>query len=445
VETPTRSSLVLSVRGYAVLTGGLIALILAFYTLNLLLWAIAAFLLGLVGSEVTGFARRTQGFGAQGFSARRVDSSSFVPVGGFGLLAVEIQSRFRAGFYAEVFDSHPDRLLVIGGNDRLVTWWAPEEAKTLAYVVRPRARGLFDVGPTILVAHSTFGFAFRVTTLDTSWRVEAIPHFLGVHLQQMPRLRSWVVGQTALSLRGPGMEFRSLREFLPTDDPRTIAWKRSGKGRLFVREYDRESQQDLVVLLDVSRRMGMGLEGADALDAAVEAASLVAEACFDADVRTGLLLYTDREETFIPPGRGPDHEFRLTRTLTTAQIEPRPFGLTEAVRFLRDHLSRPTTVVAFGTLEIAPEALAQALSLFRSKGHQLFLFAPRPAGMYPTPTSDLERDAWTQVIGPEEARSEREAGVVRALGVPLATFDREGASDELALLLSRFGARGSAY
>ncbi|MGA7924111.1 MAG: DUF58 domain-containing protein, partial [Thermoplasmata archaeon] len=227
-----RSLVVLSPRGWGVSVGALIALILAFYTLNLVLILISVFLLALLGTDVLVFASTTRGFCAANLRAERLESSTFVPVGGVGFVGLRVGSNLSRGFYAEIFDSHADRIEVRDGLDHLVTWWEPGESKTIAYVVQPVARGQFDLGPTIVVAHDTFGFAFRVASLGTPWKLEAIPRFLGARLPSPPRLRSWLVGQTALSLRGPGMEFHGLREYLPTDDARTIAWKRSASGRL---------------------------------------------------------------------------------------------------------------------------------------------------------------------------------------------------------------------
>jgi uncharacterized protein (DUF58 family) len=441
----TRSRVVLSARGWGVSIGGLIALVLAFYTLNLVLILVAVFLLALLATDVLAFAGATRDFRASRMRAERVESSTLVPVDGVGFVGLELRSELRRGFYAEVFDSHADRLQVTDGLDHLVTWWGAGETQTLAYVIRPVARGQFDIGPTIVVAHDTFGFAFRVASLETRWKLEAIPRYLGGRSATPPHLRSWLVGQTALSLRGPGMEFHGLREYLPTDDARTIAWKRSAAGRLYVRQYARESQQDLVILLDVGRRMGIGSANHDALDVAVETASVVVEGCWDADVRTGLLLFADSVRRFVPPNRGPDHEFTITRALTTAQLDPSMFRLESALAYLAHHLTRATNILAFSALGGDAGRAAEALGLLRHQGSRVYLFTPEPPKMYAPLARPLDAALLASVLQPETLRAERDVDRVREIGIPVARYGREGALDEVGVLFSRFSARRSAY
>lgn len=77
----------------------------------------------------------------------------------------------------------------------------------------------------------------RVKSVRTAW----IEHLRGA--RAMPRV-----------FRGEGDEFFSLREYMPGDDVRHIAWRASAKkGALLIREMARESSRFVVFVLDTYR------------------------------------------------------------------------------------------------------------------------------------------------------------------------------------------------
>lgn len=58
-------------------------------------------------------------------------------------------------------------------------------------------------------------------------------------------------GEIASSFRGRGHELHSLRKYLPTDSARFVDWKVSAKsGQLMVREFSREDERRLMLVLD---------------------------------------------------------------------------------------------------------------------------------------------------------------------------------------------------
>ncbi|MCI4372710.1 MAG: DUF58 domain-containing protein [Thermoplasmata archaeon] len=438
------TQLVLTPRGGAFLAAGLVTLFLAFYTLSLMLFVFAAFVIAFVAAEIFLFAYATRGFGPGAFRAQRLECSSFVPVNGTAFVAVRIVPTLKSGIYAEVFDSHPDRLTVVDGSPRLLTWWAPGAAKTLAYVTRPRVRGRFELGPTMVVAHDTFGFGFKEVALVTPWTLEAIPHYPSIRLRRPERFPTPTFGQSPHSARGAGMDFHSLREYVSTDDPRRIAWTRSGKGTMYVREFQRENQEEVVVLLDIGRAMAAGAGTADSLEEAVVAAGFAAQYAFDEDIRFGLILFSDRVVRHLPPGRGPEHEFEVARMLAGAEIEPRDSSLAGVFDYLVPLLTFPAHLLAFSSLEGDPAELGRAWGRLARSGHHLNVFAPDLKGIYPPLPSGSSQAALELLVRPEEERVDRQADGLRALGVPVARYGRSGATEGLNLVFAQIRGRRAA-
>jgi uncharacterized protein (DUF58 family) len=438
------TQVVLTPRGGALLAAGLVTFLLAFYTLSLVLFVLATFVVGFVTAEALLFAYATSGFGSEAFRAQRVECSSFVSVGGSAFIAVRLRPRLRAGVYAEVFDSRPDRLAVVDGSARLRTWWAPGAEKTIAYVVRPTVRGRFELGPTVVIAHDTFGFAFREVALPTPWTLEAIPQYPSIRLRRPERFPTPTFGQSPQAARGAGMDFHSLREYVSTDDPRRIAWTRSGKGPMYVREFQRENQEEVVVLLDVGRTMAAGAGVADALEKAVDAAGFAAQYAFDEDIRFGLLLFSDRVVRHLPPGRGPEHEFEVARMLAGATIEPRESSLANVLDYLGPRLAFPAHLLAFSALDGDPELLARAWGPLARSGHHLNLFVPDLEGLYPPLPSEAGQRALEILIRREVVRTDAQAERLGLLGASVIRYGRSGATEGLNLVFAQIrGRRGA--
>ncbi|MGA8543326.1 MAG: DUF58 domain-containing protein [Thermoplasmata archaeon] len=429
-------------RGAGALSAGLLVLLLAFYTTNILVFVVAVFLLAFVLCELLAFTITTRGFGPDAFSVERVECSSLVAVGGAGLLSLRVTSRLPGGFYAEVSDTVPGPLAVREGDPHLLTWWTGGETLTIAYVVSPDLRGLFDVGPTLVVAHDPLGFAFKTARLENPWTVESMVESATPSLGHPTRLASLIVGQTSLSAPGAGSDFRGLREYEPTDELRRIAWTRSGQGKMYVRENERESQQDLVVLLDVGRGMATGSGYENALEKAIEAAARVLRLAFDEGGRGGLVVYGSRVLAYVPPGRGSSHEFRVFRELTGAEQSPTASSLAGALDYLRLRLDRPTSLFAFGSLTEDLSKLLTASATLQPAGHRLYAMVPEAGRMYGEITDPSHRDAFEMLVEPETRRARRAGTALASTGAAVGFFGKDDAIGAVvALYSSHTGAR----
>jgi uncharacterized protein (DUF58 family) len=424
-------------RGAGALTGALLVLVLAFYSTNILLFLIAVFLLGLVLSSLLTFAYSTRGFGPEAFEVERVECSSLVKVGGAGLVSARLTSRLPTGFYAEVRDPHSERLRVLEGSDHLITWWPTRETMTLAYVVSPDLRGLLDVGPTVLVAHDVLGFAFKTVTFDDPWSIEALVQPPSLPIGHPVRLASNVVGQTSLAARGAGSDFHGLREYDPTDEFRHIAWSRSTQGTLYVREYERESQQDLIALVDTGRGMATGAGYENALEESIAAAARALRVAFDEGGRGGVVLFADDVQKFVPPGRGSGAEFDALRALTDAEIHPEPSSLAVALRFLLTQLKRPASLLVFTSPGDDPAKIAAESAALRHAGHRIYALVPDVETMYRELPDVSQQDAFRAVLQPAARRARSVTDALARSGAAVAAFGRDGAVEAVARLFAR--------
>jgi uncharacterized protein (DUF58 family) len=169
--------------------------------------------------------------------------------------------------------------------------------------------------------------------------------------------------------RGRGMDFDEIREYEPGDDVRAIDWNASARtGRTFVKKYREERQLTVVFVVDLSASGALGVGDATKREQAIEIAGVLALAAIRSDHRIGLVGFTDRVETFVPPARGRAHARRLVRDLVAFEPVHRGTDLAAALRAVRERLTRRALVIVLsdfligekGTEEASPELRALA-------------------------------------------------------------------------------------
>ena len=145
--------------------------------------------------------------------------------------------------------------------------------------------------------------------------------------------------------KGHGMEFAGIRQYYRGDDFRSIDWKVSARtGNLHIREHTEERELQIIIALDLSGSMAFGSGSKEKRESAVEFAavmSLVAERNND---RSGICLFTDKVEKFVPPAKGKSHVLRLIRDLSFFIPENKKTNLSAPLDFLNSTLNRRSVI-----------------------------------------------------------------------------------------------------
>ncbi len=145
--------------------------------------------------------------------------------------------------------------------------------------------------------------------------------------------------------KGHGMEFAGIRQYYRGDDFRSIDWKVSARtGDLHIREHTEERELQIIIALDLSGSMAFGSGSKEKRESAVEFAavmSLVAERNND---RSGICLFTDRVEKFVPPAKGKSHVLRLIRDLSFFIPKNKKTNLSAPLDFLNSTLNRRSVI-----------------------------------------------------------------------------------------------------
>jgi uncharacterized protein (DUF58 family) len=144
-------------------------------------------------------------------------------------------------------------------------------------------------------------------------------------------------GEFSSAFKGQGMEFDEVREYAPGDDIRTIDWNVTARtGTPHIKRYVEERELTMVLAVDLSRSGVFGSSERSRNDLAAEIASVLSVAAVKSNDKVGLLTFTDRIETFVPPAKGRRHAWRIVRDIIDAEPIGRGTDATQAL----DHLGR---------------------------------------------------------------------------------------------------------
>jgi uncharacterized protein (DUF58 family) len=119
---------------------------------------------------------------------------------------------------------------------------------------------------------------------------------------------------------GSGSELLDLRDYLPGDPPKTIAWKASARrDRLMTKEFESEVPVRCTLFVDTSNSVRVGAVGNNALARLVEIAAAVTQANAAARDLTGLCLFDENGiRHLVRPRRGSAHLVKIINLLTDA-------------------------------------------------------------------------------------------------------------------------------
>ena len=177
----------------------------------------------------------------------------------------------------------------------------PGEQRTLTFPITPTRRGDRSPDRVTVRAFGPLGLAARQGAHRVPWRVRVLPSFASrKHLPaKLARLRD-LDGRTPVLVRGQGTEFDSLRAYVPGDDVRSIDWRASARTRdVVVRTWRPERDRHVLLVLDTGRTAAGRVGDAPRLDAAMDAALLLAALATRAGDRVDLLAYDSRPRAAV--------------------------------------------------------------------------------------------------------------------------------------------------
>ena len=123
-------------------------------------------------------------------------------------------------------------------------------------------------------------------------------------------------GEYHSAFKGRGMSFAEVREYQPGDDVRDIDWNVSARmNRPYVKVFEEERELTVMFAVDISASSLFGTMRRTERELATEIVATLAFSAMQNNDKIGALLFTDRVEKFIPPGKGRRHVLYIVREL----------------------------------------------------------------------------------------------------------------------------------
>ncbi|WP_410568969.1 DUF58 domain-containing protein [Amycolatopsis sp. cmx-4-61] len=209
-----------------------------------------------------------------------------------------------------------------GALDRHAVRVPPGERRAFVTPLRPSRRGDRTAVRVTVRSVGPLGLAARQGSHAVPWTVRVLPPFHSrKHLpSRLARLQQ-LDGRNAVLIRGQGTEFDSLREYVIGDDVRSIDWRATARAAdVMVRTWRPERDRHVVLVLDTGRVSAGRVGDAPRLDAAMDAALLLAALATRAGDRVDLLAYDRRLRAAVQGSSGASLLTSLVNAM--APLEP---------------------------------------------------------------------------------------------------------------------------
>jgi uncharacterized protein (DUF58 family) len=267
-----------------------------------------------------------------------------------------------------IHDCLPENFELVSGRNRCTVI---SRSTSISFCYKGQARGLGElILPGIhLTLQDAQGFfaTERFIPLKQTFRV--LPAYVSINESQplVKRMNSLPQhGIHRLQRAGMGSELLELREYVPGDPPKSIAWKVSARrDMLMTRQYESEVPVRVYLFVDGSVGTRIGGFGRRLIDQMSYVAGSVARSAVSAGDPVGAVLFDERGQRRVHPAGGERGFHNLLEQLTAFAVPPTPpvqrltpALINAAMRLCGEHypelLDPRINLVPFTFLPIAP-------------------------------------------------------------------------------------------
>ncbi|MHC5113102.1 MAG: DUF58 domain-containing protein [Planctomycetota bacterium] len=188
---------------------------------------------------------------------------------------------------------------------------------------------------------------------------------------------------------GMAVEFAEHRQYVAGDDPKHLDWKVYGRtDKLYIKQYQQETNLDVVLLVDSSASMGYGTLGvkqdwggttasrrADRwtkFDHATALATAVAYLCLQQQDRVGVVVFADDVRTLITRSSAQGQWRRIVSGLRGEPVEASTNFAKVTDQVLSKISNRALFIIASDFFD-DPESIKQALARFKHRRQDVVL------------------------------------------------------------------------
>ena len=259
---------------------------------------------------------------------------------------------------SQEFEAHPEDFeITVRGRTR----------RTLTYDLTPQRRGAFEFEKIHLLGRSRLGLWKRIMSYPAASSINVYPDMK--QLAQFELLartnRLSLMGVRRTRRIGTDNDFERLRDYTLDDNYKHIDWRSTARRqKLTVRDFQTSQSQRVIFMIDCGRMMTNQAAGLSLLDHSLNAMLMLSYIALQRGDSVGLLCFSDRIHSFVPPRGGSrqmNHLLRASFDRFPELVESR-YG--EAFLHLSKHCRKRSLVILMTNLidEINANQVHQYLS-----------------------------------------------------------------------------------
>jgi uncharacterized protein (DUF58 family) len=241
--------------------------------------------------------------------------------------------------YAAILERVPYGATLVDGEIHADGAVRENEPLRLGYRIRCPIVGRLRFEGVKLRLADLQGFFYHATFVHGVIEYRVLPRLVDASGRPSARKRHNLMpppGIHRLRRAGTGSELLDLRDYMPGDPPKTIAWKVSARrDRLITKDFESEVPIRCTLFVDCSNSVRVGPAGGNALARLVDISAGVTQAnSADRDL-TGLCLFDEQRAEALRPARGQRHLAEALNRLVDAGARPPATGGAPLVPLIR--------------------------------------------------------------------------------------------------------------
>lgn len=218
----------------------------------------------------------------------------------------------------------------LGGSEETFALLTAKSPGIIEYRIRCEAPGELIFEGVIVRLTDRQGFFHKRTLLKEGRHYPVLPRLTGAEGNRRGIKRHNIFpppGLHRLRKPGGGSELQDLRDYMPGDPPKMIAWKPSArKDKLITKEFETEVPVRATLFVDASESVRVGPVAKSKLTRLANLAAGVAEGVAVDRDHVGLVVFDEHGSQMMRPNRSRTHLIDMLHLLAKAAARPTPLG-----------------------------------------------------------------------------------------------------------------------
>jgi uncharacterized protein (DUF58 family) len=296
---------------------------------------------------------------------------------------VVIENIGRSSFdYLEIRDTfNPQLFKLILGENFISTRIGPKATVRFSYVLEPKVRGEYALGPLSIIIKDRLGFNSLERIVPNSVTdILVYPPYEDIkRIEILGSKRSLQLnyGLQRSKQKGLGSEFYGMRKYAFGDQFRLIDWKASARSQtLIVKEFESERDITVMILVDSSSSMAGGAIENTKFEFAIRACMLLTKVALTRRDNVGVFTFSDKKNLkFLKPGRGEDHFYQVLDFVARVKPEGK-CRIVEAIDHFTRRFQKRSLIFIISDLEADDKEITQAIKKLIPFNHTVIIINP---------------------------------------------------------------------